>query len=140
MAVSAAGYGSFHCRIVRDLSRQREVSADIFSQKFYERCDIHLGASGQPVQDEHRMECPKGGFGNDSARFVGFTRHLTHLFHTVKIPVRQSIGHAPLARIDTRTRRIAASLMNRQRSNTDVGSGVATATCWSAIEMKSSSR
>ena len=38
------------------------------------------------------MECPKGGFGNDSACFVGFTRHLTHLFHTAKIPVRQSIG------------------------------------------------
>ena len=54
------------------------------------------------------MECPKGGFGNDSARFVGFTRYLTHLFHTAKIPVRQRIGHG-------------ASRENRRQDSADRG-------------------
>ena len=40
-----AAYGSFHCRIVRDLSQEREVSANIFLKSFLERRDIHMSAS-----------------------------------------------------------------------------------------------
>jgi hypothetical protein len=41
-----ASHGPFHGRIVWNLSKQREMTTDIFGKKFLERCDVHEGASG----------------------------------------------------------------------------------------------
>lgn len=45
-----ASYGTFHHWVVGNLSQQRQVSPDILGEKFFERRDVHVGASGKSIE------------------------------------------------------------------------------------------
>ena len=43
-------YGTFHHWVVRDLSQQRQMPPNILGEKFFERRDVHVGASGKSIE------------------------------------------------------------------------------------------